>query len=177
MIQNRNIANFGVTIIQARHSIRSFKETPIPDEIIRKVLDCAKSAPSAKNIQPWIFGIITDQGLRKEIADLTDHGKFIAEAPVCFAVFGERNEKYVLEDCCAATENMLIALTAYGIGSCWVAGWGKDYAEPVRKLLGVPDTHTLISLVAAGEARPEGFVLAKKKDLADITFKNRYGSR
>jgi len=176
MIQNKNIANFGVTIIQARHSIRHFKDTPIPEEIIRKVLDCAKSAPSARNIQPWLFGTITDQKLREEIADLTTHGKFIAEAPVCFAVFGERDQEYVLEDCCAATENILIALTGYGIGSCWVAGEGKEYAEPIRKLLGVPEKYKLISLIAAGEAKTEGFVLAKKKLLQDITFKNRFSN-
>ncbi|MCP1715733.1 nitroreductase [Methanocalculus alkaliphilus] len=176
MIQNKNIANFGVTIIQARHSIRHFKDTPIPEDIIRKVLDCAKSAPSARNIQPWIFGTITDQTLRSQIADLTTHGKFIAEAPVCFAVFGERDQEYVLEDCCAATENILIALTGYGIGSCWVAGEGKEYAEPIRKLLGVPEKYKLISLIAAGESKTEGFVLAKKKLLADITFKNRFSN-
>jgi len=176
MIQNKNIANFGVTIIQARHSIRNFKDTPIPEEIIRKVLDCAKSAPSARNIQPWLFGTITDQTLRSQIADLTTHGKFIAEAPVCFAVFGERDQEYVLEDCCAATENILIALTGYGIGSCWVAGEGKEYAEPIRKLLGVPEKYKLISLIAAGEAKTEGFVLAKKKLLQDITFKNRFSN-
>ncbi len=176
MIQNKNIANFGVTIIQARHSIRHFKDTPIPDDIIRKVLECAKSAPSAKNIQPWIFGTIKDKALREEIANLTTHGKFIAEAPVCFAVFGERDQQYVVEDCCAATENILIALTGYGIGSCWVAGEGKEYAEPIRKLLGVPEQYKLISLIAAGEAETEGFVLAKKKNLSDITFTDRFGS-
>ncbi|MCP1663065.1 MAG: nitroreductase family protein [Methanocalculus sp. MSAO_Arc1] len=176
MIQNKNIANFGVTIIQARHSIRHFKDSPIPEEIIRKVLDCAKSAPSARNIQPWLFGIITDARTRSQIADLTDHGKFIAEAPVCFAVFGERDQQYVVEDCCAATENILIALTGYGIGSCWVAGHGKAYAEPIREMLGVPEKYTLISLIAAGEAKTEGFVLAKKKSLDEITFKERFGS-
>lgn len=176
MIQNKNIANFGVTIIQARHSIRHFNDSPIPDDIIRKVLECAKSAPSARNVQPWLFGTITDKALREEIAELTTHGKFIANAPVCFAVFGERDQQYVLEDCCAATENLIIALTGYGIGSCWVAGEGKEYAEPIRKLLGVPEQYKLISLVAAGEAKTEGFTLAKKKNLTDITFKNRYGS-
>jgi len=71
----------------------------------------------------------------KKIGEITDHGKFIADAPLCFAVFGEKKEKYYLEDCCAATENLILALQAHGINSCWVAGEKKPYAETIRNLL------------------------------------------
>ena len=114
------------------------------------------------NIQPWMFGVIRNKDTLSKIADATDNGKFIAMSPVCFAVFGEKKEKYYLEDCCAATENLIIALQAYGITSCWVAGEKKPYAEAVRNLLGVPENYTLVSLVAAGW--PAEISMTGKKD-------------
>jgi len=160
--------NLGTTIIKCRHSVRKFKDTKIDEWIIRDVLECARLAPTAMNIQPWLFGTITDPGLRKKIADFTDHGKFISDAPVCFAIFGEKSAKYYLEDCCAATENMILALQAYGIGSCWVAGEKKDYAEAIRNLLNVPEKYTLVSLLPAGFAAD--ISLPEKKEIGAVTF-------
>jgi len=165
--------NLGTTIIKCRHSVRKFKDTKIEEWIVRDVLECARLAPTAMNVQPWLFGAITDPELKRKIADLTDNGKFIAGAPVCFAIFGQKSAKYYLEDCCAATENIILALQSYGIGSCWVAGEKKDYAEPVRKLLKVPETYALVSILPAGFAAD--ITLPEKKDICDITFLDTYG--
>ena len=164
--------NVGTTIIKCRHSVRKFKPTPVEESIIRDALECARHAPTARNEQPWLFGVVKDKETLAKIADLTEHGKFIAGAAVCFAIFGEKDAQYYLEDCCAATENLIIALQAYGIGSCWVAGAQKPYAGPVRELLGVPDRYTLISLVPAGY--PEDFRIAPKKEFGEVTFTERY---
>ena len=164
--------NLGTTIIKSRHSVRSFKETPLDEKIIDEALACAHLAPTAANRQPWLFGYITSKETMNEIAALTDHGSFIAGAAACFAIFGERDEPYYLEDCSAATENLILALQGYGIGSCWVAGDKKGYAEEVRKLLGVPDQYTLVSLVPAGF--PMEVTIAKKKDIEAVTFRERY---
>ena len=93
-------------------------------------------------------------------------------SPLCFAVFGEKKEKFYLEDCCAATENLIIALQAYGITSCWIAGEKKPYAETVRKLLGVPDNYTLVSLVAAGW--PAEISMTRKKEMKKIVFYDEF---
>jgi nitroreductase len=124
------------------------------------------------NLQPWLFGVVKDKETLRTIAALTDHGKFIADAAICFAVFGEKSATYYLEDCCAATENLIIALQAYGCGSCWVAGNKKDYAEKVRTLLDVPANYTLVSLVPAGI--PADINIVEKKILQDISFYNKY---
>jgi nitroreductase len=164
--------NLGTTILKSRHSIRKYKPDPIGDLIIRDVLECGHLAPTAKNEQPWLFGVIKSAELRKKVADLTDKGKFIADAPLCFAVFGEKTAKYYLEDCCAATENIIIALQAYGIGSCWVTGEKKEYVEAIRTLLQVPDNYTLVSLIPAGY--PADITLEPKKKPDDITFIDTY---
>jgi nitroreductase len=163
--------NVGTTIIKSRRSVRDLRETRVPDEVIRDALECGRQAPTAMNLQPWLVGVITDRELLQKIADLTDHGKFIAKAPVCFAVFGERGQKYYLEDCAAFTMQLVLGLWSYGVGSCWVAGEKKHYADAVRTLLQVPATHTLVSLLPAGY--PSEMKTPEKKDLGQISFTNR----
>ena len=156
------------TVIKSRHSVRKFKPDPVGDLVIADALECAARAPTAMNIQPWLFGVIKDKNTLSKIAGLTDHGKFIAECPLCIAVFGEKKQKYYLEDCCAATENLILALQAHGVSSCWVAGEKKPYAEAVKKLLNVPEEYTLVSLVAAGN--PADITITPKKEMKHIAF-------
>ena len=148
--------------------MRKFKTDTVDDLAIRDALECAARAPTAGNLQPWMFGVIKNKDTLSKIAEATDNGKFIATSPVCFAVFGEKKEKYYLEDCCAATENLIIALQAYGITSCWVAGEKKPYAESIRTLLGVPEKYTLVSLVAAG--CPLELTITPKKEPKQVVF-------
>jgi nitroreductase len=160
--------NIVTTVIKSRHSVRKFKPDPVDDLVIRDAIECAAHAPTAKNMQPWLFGVIKNKEMLLKIAQTTDNGKFIEKSPLCFAVFGERKEKYYLEDCCAATENLILALQAYGINSCWVAGEKKEYAETIRTMLGVPENYTLVALVAAG--CPQEITIAKKKETKHIVF-------
>ncbi|NYT05953.1 MAG: nitroreductase family protein [Methanomicrobiales archaeon] len=164
--------NLGVTVIKGRRSVRQYKDTPIPENVIRDALDCARLAPTARNVQPWLFGVIDDAALKAGIAELTDHGKFIADAPICFAVFTRKEEPYYLEDGCAATDQLILGLWAHGVASCWVAGDKKGYAENVRELLAVPDGYTLIALVPAGY--PAQITIPDKKKTEDIVFSNRW---
>jgi nitroreductase len=160
--------NLGATLIKSRRSVRSFTDVPVDDEIVHEALECARLAPTAINLQPWLFGAVRDKALLKQIAELTDHGKFIETAAVCFAVFGEKDAKYYLEDGCAATENLIICLQGYGLGTCWVAGDKKEYGEPIRKLLNVPEKYTLVSLIAGGF--PKEISMPKKKHLDEVSF-------
>jgi nitroreductase len=164
--------NIVTTVIKSRHSVRKFKPDTVDDLAIRDAIECAARAPTAKNIQPWLFGIIRNKEILSKIGDLTDNGKFISTSPLCFSIFGEKKEKYYLEDCCAATENLIIALQAYGITSCWVAGEKKPYAEAIRNLLEVPDNFTLVSLVAAG--CPAEISITRKKEMKHIVFYDEF---
>ena len=136
-------------ILKERRSIRKFQEKEVPKEVIEDIIDCARFAATARNVQPWEFIIVCEAETRKELASITEYGKFIQQAPVCIVVLC-KDTKYYLEDGCAATQNILIAAKAYGLGSCWVAGDKKPYARRICDILSAPEEYRLISLIAIG---------------------------
>jgi len=138
-----------IRALRERHSVRSFTDKSVDRQVIEDLVDCARLAPTARNVQPWEFVVVTDATRLQQLAEHTDHGKFIADAPVCIAVFS-RNTKYFLEDGSAATTQLLLAAHALGLGACWVAGDKKPYVDTVRELLDVPQGYRLISLIAIG---------------------------
>lgn len=140
--------------IKNRHSVRSFSDRPIAADLIEKLIDSARLAPTARNVQPWEFIVVTKKGNLTALAEITEHGKFIADCPCCIAVFCQ-DTKYYLEDGCAATENILISAADLGLASCWVAGDKKPYADKIKELLSVPPEFKLISLLALGYAAKE----------------------
>lgn len=142
-------------VVAARHSSRAYQDKPVDRELIEQMIDAGRRAPTARNEQPWEFVAVTDAAMRSQIADLTDFGKFIAEAPVCIVVFCH-DTKYYLEDGCAAVENILLAGTALGVQSCWVAGDKKAYGSTLVEMLGAPADCRLIALLAIGYAKNPG---------------------
>lgn len=144
-----------IECLKTRRSIRTYLNKPVPKEIIEDIIDCARMAPTANNIQPWEFVVVADPVTKKKLAEITDYGKFIAESGVCIAVFC-KDTKYYLEDGSAATENILLAARAYELGGCWVAGDKKKYVDDIRKLLNVPDGYKLVSLIPIGYPKSQG---------------------
>jgi len=157
-----------IEAIKTRRSIREYKDKPIPKDILEKIVDAARFAPTARNVQPWEFIVITKPETLKKIAELAENGRFVAGARTCIAVFCT-DTKYYLEDGCAATENILFAATAQGIASCWVAGDKKPYCTQINNLLNVPNTLKLVSLIALGYPTSEkAFGITDKRKLSDV---------
>lgn len=160
--------------IAARRSVRHFKPEPVSQALLRQIVDAGRLAPTARNDQPWEFVVVTDAETRRQIADLSDHGKFIAEAPVCIVVLARPSERY-LEDGSAATTNMLLAAAALGLGACWVAGDKKPYAPQIVSLCGGPADLKLVSMLAIGcAARTPS---PKKRSLEEVLHWERFGGR
>ena len=137
--------------ILSRRSVRKYRPDPVSRDLLSKVIDAGRLAPTARNEQPWDFVVITDRAKLGQIADITDHGKFIADAPACIVVLC-RAGKYYLEDGSAATTQMMLAARALGLGTCWVAGDKKAYAPQIVKLTGAPGDLKLVALIAIGYA-------------------------
>ncbi len=152
-------------MLKTRRSVREYTGEPIPREVIEDIIDCARHAPSAINIQPWAFVVVTDAEARRGIAEIAEHGSHIAQAPVCVAVFC-KDGPYFLEEGSAATTYILLAARAHGLGTCWVAGHGKPHADGVAQMLGVPREYRLVSLVSLG--RPASIPSPLKRPLAEV---------
>lgn len=161
-----------MSVIAARRSVRRYADRPVPREQVEQMVDAARRAPTARNIQPWEFVVVTDADTRRWLADASDHGKFIADAPVCVVVLCA-DTKYYLEDGCAAVQNLLLAAAALGVGTCWVAGDKKAYAPRVVEKVGAPTGTKLVALVAVGYAAEDGAPTAKRP-LAEVLHWERY---
>ncbi|HOV60095.1 MAG TPA: nitroreductase family protein [Candidatus Hydrogenedentes bacterium] len=152
--------------LRTRRSVRQYDpERKVSDADLETMVDCARLAASARNAQPWEFVVVREATTRARLAQLATNGAFIADAPACIAVFC-RESDYFLEDGSAATQNLLVAARALGLGSCWVAGYRKPYADAVRQLLGAPDDMLLVSLVAVGY--PRSIPSPMKRPLSEV---------
>ncbi len=160
-----------IEALKTRRSVRAFQPKPVPKELLEALVDCGRLAASARNAQVWEFIVVTGEEGRRRIAGATNHGKFIAEAGACIAVFCKTSD-YCVEDGCAATQNILVAARALGLGSCWVAGDRKPYADMIRQILGAPEECRLISLIAIGYAAQSPS--PAKRPLADVLHWERF---
>jgi nitroreductase len=160
-----------IEALKTRRSVRAYTAEPVSREALASLVDCGRLAASAINIQPWEFVAITDRDLLRRVAEATDYGKFIAGSAACIAVLS-RETKYYLEDGSAATQNILVAARAHGLGACWVAGDKKAYAPEVIRILGAPKELRLVSLIALGH--PAEHSEKEKRPLADVLHWDRY---
>jgi nitroreductase len=141
--------------IWTRRSIRKYQAKPVPEELIRKILAAGMMAPIARDARPWQFIVIDDPKLLAEIPKSCPNAPMAARAPAAILVCGdlglEKSEGYWVIDCAAATENMLLAAHALGLGAVWC---GVHPREPrvagLRRLLGVPEGVNPHSLVVLG---------------------------
>jgi nitroreductase len=161
-----------ITVLKTRRSVRAYRSDSVPASVVEDIVDCARLAASARNIQPWEFVVVTDAGTRRKLAALIDTGRFLADAPVCVIVFC-RDTKYYLEDGSAALENILLAARCHGLGACWVAGDKKPYAPQVGELVKAPAGMKLIGLVALGHPA-ETPVMPPKRPLREVLHHERF---
>jgi nitroreductase len=158
--------------IHKRRSVREFTGDPIPREHIEKIVDAGRMAATGYNRQPWEFIVVTDQEM---IDKLKVAARWMENAGAIIAVALDPTTKYWLEDGSAAVENMLIASTALGYGSCWLEGYTLPREEEFKELLGVPDNRRLLTLVPIGV--PVGWPTKEKKTLSEVLHWEKYGSK
>lgn len=157
--------------LKTRRSVRVYTGEPVPRETLADLVDCGRLAATAINIQPLEFVVVTESERLCAVAQATDHGRFIADAAACIAVLS-RETKYYLEDGSAATQNILVAARAHGLGACWVAGDKKFYAQEICRILGAPAGYRLVSLVAVGH--PAEQPLQPKRPLTEVLHWQRF---
>ena len=147
--------------IFTRRSIRSFTSEPVSDEQITKLLMAAMAAPSAGNEQPWEFIVVHERAALEEITQFHQYSQMLKEAPVAIIVCADPGRSkypfdYWIQDCAAATQNILLAAVTAGLGTCWLGIYPQpERVEALRQIFGVPDSIVPFAVVAVGYSAKE----------------------
>ncbi|MHC4638143.1 MAG: nitroreductase family protein [Planctomycetota bacterium] len=139
--------------IQKRYSCRSYLDRPIEREKLTKILEAARLAPSAKNLQDWRFVLVTDKAVKLKLAQAANNQMFIAQAAGIIVACSNSDhvmrcgQKIAPIDVSIALEHICLQATELGLATCWI---GSFYPEKVRTILGIPDDIEIIELMSLG---------------------------
>lgn len=196
-MSEKNLTECLETIKDIR-SVRNYLDVPVEDDVLKSIVDCARMAPTARNIQPWEFIVVTNRSLLKKISKIIPQGDFIQQAAAGIIVFCHRNTEYFLEDGSAATQNILLSARFHGLKSCWIAGYQGPYYEndeipmcegvpctpipdlytmqnSLKKEFDVPEDFELISVVSLGYSNDNP--PADKRALEDVLHWNSFTNK
>lgn len=143
--------------IFARRSVRSYTRQEVGEDLVRDLLEAAMAAPSAVARNPWRFVVIRDRSVLASIAEDLTNGKMLPSAAIGIAVCGEQAAahrgqiSYLLQDCGAAIENILITASILDLGACWLGVHPReDRIQHVTRVLGLPEGILPIAIIAVG---------------------------
>lgn len=167
--------------IKGRRSIRTFTDQPVSEEEVKTLIDAARHAPSAGNMQPWEFIIVRKPEVKREIAVAALNQGFIEEAPVVIVAcaniersgsgYGSRGAMlYCIQDTAAATQNILLTAYAMGLGTCWVGAFKE---EEVKKALGIPDGVRPVTIIPVGRSTAKP-LQRPRRPINDIVHYERF---
>lgn len=159
--------------IKERRSIRKYELKAVPEEKLTQILESGRWAPSASNRQPWRFIVVRDEKVKNELARVAVYGSFMAQAPVAIAVvIDPQASNHPVEDGAAATQNMLLAAHALGLGTCWIGSYGSGYEERAKEVLGIPRDNRLLALISLGY--PAESPTKDRVELSKLVCHDRY---
>ncbi len=141
--------------ILKRRSIRKYKDIKVSNEIVEDLLKAAMAAPSAGNEQPWEFVVLRDKEIMKNITEIHPYSKMLLKSDVAIVVCGDEKKEvfkgYWVQDCSAATENILLAAQDMGLGAVWLGVYPiADRVEKIQEILGLPSSVVPLSIVPVG---------------------------
>lgn len=154
-------SNAGQAVLDAistRTSIRAYQDRPVGADTVELLLRAAMSAPSARNRQPWAFIVVDDKDLLRQLADSLPYAQSAAAAPIAVVVCGvlsaangATNAGWWVQDAAAASENLLLAAHAVGLGAVWTGVYSyEDRVRAVRNVLGLPRHVVPLNVIPIG---------------------------
>lgn len=156
--------------ILKRRSIRKYTNQPVPEEVVIQLLEAAMAAPSAGNEQPWQFIVITEREILDKIPSIHPYSHMIKEAPLAILVCADMtlnkyDVDYWIQDCSAATQNILLAAAANGLGTVWLGVYPrKERVEGLSKLFSLPEHIIPFSLIPVGYPGEEKPAISRYKE-------------
>lgn len=164
-------------LAERRYSVRSYKPEPVPDELLQQVLDAARLAPTAKNLQPFQLIVVQTTGREKELRRIYDKDWFVQAPLVICAVACPHEawvradgENYFYVDVAIAMDHLIMAATDLGLGTCWI---GAFRASAAREVLGLPDDVVPVVFTPLGYAADEPDE-KERKTLAELVRYERW---
>lgn len=161
-----------VEVVLSRRSIRRYEQKEIPKDVLDKILDAGRQAPSAANKQPWHFIVVSDLEIKKKLSKGM-FNRFIKNAP--FTIVGCAHKdliagKWSIVSTTIALQNMVVAAWAMGVGSCWIGDFNEG---KVKKLLSIPENWNIVALVSFGypAEKPQP---RKRKPVEEIVGFNKF---
>jgi len=167
------------SLIKTRRSVRKYKDQPISDSDLKKILEAARWAPSGANLQPWRFIVIQDRDLIKQIGEFCYFGliksRHVSEAASVIIICGDsRSMGNTWEkDCMIAGTNMTLMAAALEIGSCWIGAFNES---EIKRLISIPDYLKVIALISLGYAS-HPVTPPPRLPLEDIVYYNIYNHK
>lgn len=142
-------------VLLSRRSIRKYEDRELPEGLLEELIKYGMYAPSACNKQPWHFIIIKERNILNEIADFHPNARMLKEAPCAILVCGDEikahDKGYWPVDCSAATQNILLAAHAVGVGACWLGIYPREErAAKMKKLMNLPEHIHAFSMISLG---------------------------
>ena len=144
--------------IQGRRSIRNYKKQPLPENTVEKIVDAARMAPSAGNVQPYEFVIAQEEKTKQQLSQAAYNQRDLQEAPLVIVVcadekcasqsYGDRGKTlYCIQDTAAAIQNILLTAYSLGLGSCWIGAFKE---EQVKKVINAPAGIRPVAMIPIG---------------------------
>lgn len=153
-------------------AVRQFQDKPIPEPIVRQIVEAAHLTASSINGQPWHFIVVQDKAMLRELGSLARTGPYIAQAPLAIVV-GMEHSPYALSDASRAIQSMILTAWSQGIGSNWV---GFDNLKQINPVLGVPQEIEILAIVPFGyPVASIGKGKKKRKPLGEVAHRERWG--
>ncbi|MHA1960879.1 MAG: nitroreductase family protein [Candidatus Thorarchaeota archaeon] len=173
-------------VVEKRRSIRKFKEADIPQEHITRILDAARLAPSTNNTQPWRFIVVKEQATKELLTLTAGNQRFIADANAIIVAIADKEasccpgnpSQWHVLDTMIAAEHVVLAATALGYGSCWIAmldSRGSENIKDVKNALRIPESSSIVALVLLGVPDEVPSTISRRS-LEEIAFHEAYGS-
>ena len=156
-------------------AVREFDARPIPDDVMRRIIEAGRLTASSMNLQPWHFVLVTDREGLRELGALISTGRYVASSAAAIVVAYERDSEYGVSDASRAIQSMILVAWADGVGSNWT-GFGD--LDSVGAKVGLPDSYEVLAVLPFGyPKRKLGKGKKKRKPLAEVASAGRFEPR
>jgi nitroreductase len=153
VVADTSSTNSVIENILNRKSVRKYSDKKVEQEKIDEILKCAMAAPSAMNKQPWELLVVTDKEKLEKIAEIAPNASYAKNSQITIIVCGDKfvSDKFWEQDCCAVTENILLAVEALGLGAVWCAVYPLDEKVlAVKNLFNLPENIIPLNIIPIG---------------------------